>query len=415
MPTTLLHLPTLLLATVVASVVMALGLLVVGTERRREGVGLWATALLMQALAYVLLAGRGLLPDLVSIVIANALLSGVFACVLGAAYQFNGKPLPWLRMVVPVAATVVLFVAYLDDYVARLIIAGIVYPLQLTLPLWELCHRGRRTVGRGAWLVAVGLLLQMVVLVFRAVMAATGGMPLEGLMQVSMAQHITFLATFITVQASSFGFVLMAKDRADEANRRMAALDPLTGVPNRRSTIAALDRDLARAMRTREPLSLMMIDIDHFKRINDERGHLAGDQALCHVVQVLSERIRAQDMVGRYGGEEFLVVLPDTHLSGALALARQLCQAVEQAPLLPAGAAGEPVRLTLSIGVCGGRVEPGDSWDMLIAAADQAMYRAKSAGRNRAESAGPLHGDVAQLPLLHDNPETLVPTSHPGS
>ncbi|RYF26154.1 MAG: GGDEF domain-containing protein [Comamonadaceae bacterium] len=411
---TLLHLPTLLLTTVVASLVMAMGLLVGGADRRREGVGLWAAGLLMQALAYVLLAGRGRLPDAISIVLANALLSGVFACVLGAAFQFQRKPLPWARMLAPVGVTVVLFIVYLDDYVARLVIAGIVFPLQLALPFWELCHRGARNVGRGAWLVGLGLLIQMVVLVVRAVMAALGLMPLEGLMQVSLTQHVTFLATFITVQASSFGFVLMAKDRADEANRRMAALDPLTGVPNRRSTIAALDRDMARAIRTREPLSLMMIDIDHFKRINDERGHLAGDQALCHVVQVLGERIRSQDMVGRYGGEEFLVLLPDTPLAGAMALARQLCQAVEQAPLALPGWHGGPVAVTLSIGVCGGRMEPGDSWDMLIAAADQAMYRAKSGGRNRAESAGSLHGDVAQLPLLHDNPETQPPTSQLG-
>ncbi len=408
----LLHLPTLLLTTVVASVVMALGLLVVGSDRRREGVGLWAAGLLMQALAYVLLAGRGRLPDMVSIVVANALLSGVFACVLGAAFQFRGKPLPWARMLVPVAATIVLFIAYIDNYVARLVIAGVVFPVQLALPFWELCHRGRHTVGRGAWLVGVGLLLQLVVLVVRAVMAATGTMPLESLLQDSIAQHVTFLATFITVQASSFGFVLMAKDRADEANRRMAALDPLTGVPNRRSTIAALDRDMARALRTRESLALMMVDIDHFKRINDELGHLAGDQVLCHVVQVLGQRLRSQDMIGRYGGEEFLVLLPDTSLAGALELARQLCSAVEQSPLQVQGRA---VAVTLSIGVCGGRPEPGDSWDMLIAAADRAMYRAKAAGRNRVESAGSLHAPgMAQPAGLHDNPETHPTTAPPG-
>ena len=395
-----LHLPTLLLATVVASVVMALGLLVAGSDRRREGVGLWAAGLLMQALAYVLLAGRGRLPDMVSIVVANALLSGVFACVLGAAFQFRGKRLPWGRMLVPVAATLVLFTVYVDNYVARLVIAGVVFPVQLAMPFWELCHKGRHTVGRGAWLVGVGLLLQMAVLVVRAVMAARGTMPLESLLQDSIAQHITFLATFITVQASSFGFVLMAKDRADEANRRMAALDALTGVPNRRAIIAALDRDMARALRTREPLALMMLDIDHFKPINDGLGHLVGDQVLCSVVDVLGGRLRSQDLIGRYGGEEFLVLLPRTPLAGALALAEELRAAVEQARFAFAGRA---VPVTVSIGVAGGVLEPGDRWDGLIAAADEAMYRAKRAGRNRVEAqalrpgASGLGGD-AQAP-----------------
>ena len=386
--TPLLHLPTLLLATVVASVVMAVGLLVVGNDRRREGLGLWAVALLMQALAYVLLAGRGKLPDAISIVLANTVLAAVFACVLGAAFQFQGRSLPWARMLVPVAATAVLFTLFLDDYLARLVLAGIIFPLQLALPLWELCHPGQHRSGRGTWLVATGLLLQAIVLVVRGALAAQGAMPAEGLMQESVAQHLTFLATFVTVQASSFGFVLMAKDRADEANRRLAAQDPLTGVPNRRSTIAALDRSVAQAVRAHEPLALMMVDIDHFKRINDGLGHLGGDEVLCRVVDVLRERLRTQDLVGRYGGEEFLVLLPRTPLASALELARQLCAAVEHTRF---DVGGRTVPVTLSIGVVGGSLEPGDSWDGLIAAADEAMYRAKHAGRNRVEAAAAPH------------------------
>ncbi|WP_311223268.1 MULTISPECIES: GGDEF domain-containing protein [unclassified Acidovorax] len=382
------HLPTLLLATVVASVVMAAGLLVVGNDRRREGLGLWAVALLMQALAYVLLAGRGKLPDAISIVLANTLLAAVFACVLGAAFQFQGRALPWARMLVPMAATAVLFTLFLDDYLARLVLAGIIFPLQLALPLWELCHPGQHRSGRGTWLVATGLLLQAIVLVVRGALAAQGAMPAEGLMQESVAQHLTFLATFVTVQASSFGFVLMAKDRADDANRRLAAQDSLTGVPNRRSTIAALDRSVAQAVRAHEPLALMMVDIDHFKRINDGLGHLGGDEVLCRVVDVLRERLRTQDLVGRYGGEEFLVLLPRTPLAGALELARQLCAAVEHTRF---DVGGRTVPVTLSIGVVGGSLEPGDSWDGLIAAADEAMYRAKHAGRNRVEAAAAPH------------------------
>ncbi|WP_375576774.1 GGDEF domain-containing protein [Paracidovorax oryzae] len=383
MSESLLHLPTMLVMTVVGSLVMAAGLLLVAARRRREGLGLWAAALLMQSLAYVLLALRGRIPDVLSVVVANGLLAGVFASLLAAVYQFLRRPVPWLHTVPPVLLTIALFVAFLGDYTARLVLAGLIYPAQLGLVLWTL---GRHpSEGYGARMVAAGIWLQAVVLVVRALAAITGHMPASGLLAANFWQHATFLATFVTVQASSFGFIFMARDRADAANERMAARDPLTDVPNRRATIAALDRSVAQAVRSGEPLSVMMLDIDHFKRINDGLGHLAGDQVLCGVVDVLGERLRSQDLIGRYGGEEFLVLLPRTPLAGALVLAGELRAAVEQAHF---EFVGRTVPVTLSIGVAGGVLEPGDRWDGLVAAADEAMYRAKRAGRNQVAAAG---------------------------
>ena len=198
----------------------------------------------------------------------------------------------------------------------------------------------------------------------------------------------------------------MSRDRADENNRVLAALDPLTGVANRRSLIAALDRDMARAQRMREPMALMMVDIDHFKDVNDRYGHPAGDRVLCSVVNVLRQRVRAQDLVGRYGGEEFMVLLPDTGLTGAQQLARALCKAVEESRCPADGVPGPGIAVTVSIGVFGGRLESGDSWDMLIAAADSALYQAKNNGRNRVEVATGLRRPSAQL-AAQANPETL--------
>ena len=131
-------------------------------------------------------------------------------------------------------------------------------------------------------------------------------------------------------------------------------------------------------------MALMMVDIDHFKHVNDRYGHLAGDQVLRHVVALIQQRIRAQDIVGRYGGEEFLVVLPDTTLQGARALAQQLCDVVQATPCAWEGG---HIPVTLSIGVYGGVLAPQDAWDLLIHAADSALYCAKAAGRNRVELA----------------------------
>ena len=118
-------------------------------------------------------------------------------------------------------------------------------------------------------------------------------------MQSSAVQTLTFMSTFAVVLIASMGFVFMARDRADEDNRRLAAVDSLTGVANRRAVIAALDRDVARSIRTHEPMALMMVDIDHFKNVNDRYGHPVGDKVLCSVVDVLRERVRSQDLVGR--------------------------------------------------------------------------------------------------------------------
>ena len=239
-------------------------------------------------------------------------------------------------------------------------------------------------------------------MLLRTVAGFTGTLNAESFLQGSALQGLTFVTTFAVLLVASLGFVFMTKERADEANRRLAALDELTGVANRRSIIAALDRDVGRAIRTHESMAVMMVDIDHFKRINDTCGHLAGDQVLRCVVDVIQHRIRAQDIVGRYGGEEFLVVLADTSAQGARQLAEQLRAAVQAAQRAHAG---ESLGVTVSVGVFGGRLEPGDSWDQLIHAADMALYRAKQEGRNRVETVEAL-GRVTRQGVAGSTPET---------
>ena len=395
--------PTMLLMIIACSVIMAGALAVVGWGQRRDGMGCWAAGLLLHSVAYVLLSLRGRIPDLLSIVVANGLIAGAFAALLAAVHQFQSRPWPLWRMALPVAIVVLAFPFLLDQYAARVALGSTVYTVQIGLLLWALGSPGHIAPGRGAVLLMAGLALQAIVLLVRVGAALWGAEQPSGLLQSGTVQSLTFLTSFVTVLTASLGFVFMSKDRLDDGNRRMAAIDPLTGAANRRSIILALDRDVARAVRMREPLALMMVDIDHFKRVNDEYGHLAGDHVLCHVVDVLRDRVRTQDMVGRYGGEEFLVLLPDTGLKGAAELARQLCHSVEQSPCIWEG---KPLFVTVSIGVFGARMEPGDSWDMLIDAADRAMYRAKQNGRNRVEAVADLRR-LASRPSLRDNPDTF--------
>ncbi|HTH09088.1 GGDEF domain-containing protein [Acidovorax sp.] len=391
------HVPTMLAMIIASSLMMAASMAIVGWGRRRDGLGHWAAALMVNAIGHLLIMLRGLAPDILSVVLGNVLLACVFVGMIAAIYQFQGRPAPWLLLLAAPVMVAVFVSMFMDNFPARAGFVGLVIGLQAIWALAATLERRHATVGRGQWLLVAGLALEALVLGGRSVLTVALPDSATSILQGSVLQTVTFMATFSVVLVSSVGFVFMSRDRSDESNRIMAALDPLTGVANRRSLISALDRDVSRAIRTHQPIALMMVDIDHFKHVNDRYGHPAGDEVLCSVVSVLRQRVRAQDLVGRYGGEEFMVLLPDTDLVGAEQLARELCKAVEESRCLAQGAGPEGVEVTVSIGVFGGHLESGDSWDMLIAAADRALYEAKNNGRNRVEVATSLRRPGAPL------------------
>ena len=159
----------------------------------------------------------------------------------------------------------------------------------------------------------------------------------------------------------------------------VAHLDGLTGLPNRRRLDAKLDEELGRSRRAQRPLSVVLIDVDHFKRYNDSLGHVAGDECLKHVARILGgAALRAGDLVARYGGEEFIGVLPDTSLPQALDRAEALRTAIE-GEAIPHPSAGV---LTISLGAST-TFSRRTTVEQLVAAADRALYEAKSTGRNR--------------------------------
>jgi len=180
--------------------------------------------------------------------------------------------------------------------------------------------------------------------------------------------------------------------------QQLALTDELTGLYNHRYFVQRLSQEVVRAQRLVAPLSLIFADLDHFKSVNDRHGHQAGDQVLHQVAGVLRQavegssvvvRLRKSDVVTRYGGEEFAVLLLDARAPGAAAVAERIRVAVEhEATVLPSGV---EVRVTVSLGVA---CLPDDATDSesLVRAADDALYRAKSGGRNRVERAGSRGG-----------------------
>jgi diguanylate cyclase (GGDEF)-like protein len=163
-----------------------------------------------------------------------------------------------------------------------------------------------------------------------------------------------------------------------------ATYEGLTGLLRREAILEQLDRELERALRYGRPLTIAMADLDHFKQINDRHGHLAGDSLLRHIATVLAGGLRGTDWIGRYGGEEFLLVLPETGMAGAAAVAEKIRHQVQGTPVPVDG--GPPARVTISIGLAGlsgGPDERKIAGRDLIAAADRSLYEAKHAGRNR--------------------------------
>lgn len=173
---------------------------------------------------------------------------------------------------------------------------------------------------------------------------------------------------------------LRRRYRAERVLSEQAATDALTGLPNRRVLDERLRLEWDRAQRSTEPLTLLMIDVDHFKAFNDRHGHHGGDEALRRVAQVISTNIRRPaDLAARYGGEEFAVVLPHTDAKGALVIAEHIRSSIEHLPRM----AGDERPITVSIGMSTWDKRSRMSLEALLLSADQALYEAKHTGRNR--------------------------------
>ena len=167
-----------------------------------------------------------------------------------------------------------------------------------------------------------------------------------------------------------------------EVQRQKALIDPLTGLPNRAAWSERLDHEVNTWHQSGNNLSLAMLDLDHFKRINDGYGHLAGDKVLKIIANVLRKRLRPTDFIARFGGEEFVLLMPDSALTDALAVGEVLRAAIEACPF---HFKGEPVTITVSMGVA--QFQPGERSDLALKRADEALYRAKAAGRNQVQAA----------------------------
>lgn len=215
-----------------------------------------------------------------------------------------------------------------------------------------------------------------------------------GLLTPDAIAAFTFVAGYALLIVNGFGFLLLCKQKDDRKLEQLATVDSLTGVFNRRAFFELSVAARMLASRQRHPISLMMLDLDHFKALNDSFGHAAGDQALGQFVLAAQSVLREPDILARMGGEEFAVTLPGTDLPGAIKAAERMRQAV-RASALHAFAPG--YQMSVSIGVV--LVDPDEDINAALARADRALYEAKHGGRDRV-----VAGETPQLRRAAANP-----------
>jgi len=378
---------TLLFSLVMISGLVALSLAVVSRGDRRDGLRAWAGAMGLESLAWVLISIRGTVPDAVSILVPNVLLVAAQALKLAALYEYRGLPWPRWRCLLPVLLMFILL-AGLDygDFRHRLIYGSLIYAAQMLMLVEILRTDTESKKGRAWWLLFGATAAIIPIFALRALAALVGAEPfatLEGSVAPNAIQMLVFVCVIALEILGSLGFILMEKERSDRELRALAMTDFLTKALNRRAFTMRAEQEIAAAQRTGAQLALLMIDIDHFKQINDEYGHAAGDTVLAEVARIIGGCVRKQDTVGRYGGEEFGVLLPATNEAGALVLAEKLRNAVATTRY---DVGGKRVSVTISTGVTVCQATCANcrsDINRLIGDADKALYQAKHGGRNR--------------------------------
>ena len=394
----MLHLPTLMLALLLGFLLLTLELGVSQKAlRSRPDIRRWTMGSWALLGGFAALAARGVVPVELSIMVGNALIClglAVYVQALtvlllskdGPRWPMYLQPLVWLALL-----------AMLDwPLNRRTAVMSLVYGALLAPSVVLILRHGWRA-ERSLRSVALTMSLAMAALGLRAVHAWLTPGDYVDLMQVSLGQGLTFLFAFMCLLGAGYGFVLAVFERVAQQMDEAASHDGLTGCWNRSTTDALLEHELLRSRRTGTPVAFVLLDIDHFKQVNDQQGHRSGDAVLRRFADTVRGRLRASDVFGRTGGEEFGLVLPGTDMAGARWLVEAVRREVELMSV--AGDEGQPLRVTVSAGIAPADAQTTLSGDRLYGQADQALYEAKRNGRNRVEVYGEANGASALLPL----------------
>ncbi|MGZ5111816.1 MAG: diguanylate cyclase [Usitatibacter sp.] len=375
----MIDLRTLLILLAVADLILAAALWIGASRRLKDGLSHWAASLVVRALAFGLFAWNSQ-PRPGAIAIAAALLALSITLQAAALVAYGRRRLPaWVHTAV-IAGVAVPVQLLANDAGVAILFGGVVYGTLLGIiaaMAWQI-HSPPGSHARGILVASFGVAAAAFVL--RGIGAIFVPDPMRSLEDPTGFAAATLLAAFAAAIASTFAFLLLHKDRAEAEAARLATMDPLTGAYSRRTFHEIAERELSRARRAGQPLSIVMLDIDHFRAINEKYGHRIGDEVLQRFADVVRSALRKEDMLVRFGGEEFLVLLPDVPGPGAVVVAGRIRRSVANEPIV---AGGLSLPLTVSLGVAARLDEGPESIEGLLGRADSALALAKQRGRNR--------------------------------
>jgi diguanylate cyclase (GGDEF)-like protein len=385
---------TLFLVTIYVEGILGLLLLFVWAQNvALRAVCWWGFAHVVRLASIALFGIYGSAPDLISIDLANALLFTAFAMTWTGARVFDGRPVEPVYLVT--GAVLWLLVCRLPFVIENTDVRSLIVSGIITAYVWLTAYefwRGRSEALLSRWPAIVMFFAHGALFLLRTPMIALlppTSRSADGIYGSVWMTVLSFEALLLTI-SSAFLLLAMAKERTELRHRKAAMVDPLTGIANRRSFLQDASMLAKLHIANPRPTAFLVIDLDHFKSINDRFGHAVGDRVLEIFTEAARKSMRGSDLVGRLGGEEFAAVLADTSREKAVAVAERIRETFAQ---MAQEVDGLPVCGTVSIGLVHCLARTLDVTE-LLAQADHALYYAKERGRNRVE--------VASLDMIGD-------------
>ncbi|WP_245539288.1 GGDEF domain-containing protein [Thiobacillus thioparus] len=344
-----------------------------------RGLREWSLAALAIALCFPLFIARDHIPDLLSIILANLTLLLAFMAMNIGTRKFAGTPPKYSRVLL--ALFVLLFVAlfvwftYVQPDIRMRVGTMVLFTLIVVLDQLLLVLRALpRTMGRH--ILVSSLAIMIVSRLIRLGALLIGFAPPTGVFDASAAQLVYIAIPALTIPLGTISLIMLASEKLRHDLEFISRHDGLTKCLNKNAAMEELEREIAHTRRHGNKLAIMLFDLDNFKDINDTHGHLEGDRILVEFARKVKASLRASDQLTRFGGDEFMAILPDADLEQARLVANRFQEA---------GRESQPIAWSVSIGISAWQ-DPDDTLDALLTRADKALYKSKALGRNQTQS-----------------------------
>lgn len=336
-------------------------------------------AKLLQGFAWFLLFLRGTIPDIISVLVANSILNISFyleSIIMLRMTDKLHKKWTSLQTLILVTSLCIFYGFQFRFAASNIRVAISSFSILFLLLCPTMIYVFNKKSSQFKKYVGSFILVFLIVLLTRAIQALI--VTDTNIFTSSIFQSATFITLILLLFINGAGFLLLMYERADQQLKLISELDPLTHIYNRRYFMSKADLYISRHQKDKKELSLLFIDIDHFKQINDTYGHLFGDEVLKRLADILNECVRPVDLCCRYGGEEFAILLYETNLNQGMIVGNRIRQSVENLEF-----DNKSFRCTVSVGVYSGTPDETITLERFIDNSDIAMYNAKQSGRNR--------------------------------